>query len=110
MYPISEGGMFDEDDEAQRRLEELEATGSIISPETMTSKQRYKREWGRGEAAKKDFDAGILRRDGQIPWAEAYNKVVARYGRKAGDLLVEHGFSPFAFLAMASLIMGDLDL
>src|SRR5262249_58502554 len=61
-------------------LEALEASGPLISPARMSRKQRYRYWWGRGEAAKQEFDHGARRRDGHAPWIDLFNRLVGQHG------------------------------
>src|SRR5262249_32492179 len=72
------GGPTLEDD--IRLLEHLERTGPMISPARMSRKQRYRYWWGRGEAAKQEFDHGARRRDGHAPWIDLFNRLVGQHG------------------------------
>src|SRR5262245_52619977 len=42
--------------------------------------------------------------------AELYNRLVAQYGRRVIDFLIEHGFTARAFIAEETSVLDDLDL
>jgi hypothetical protein len=79
------------DDEDLATLEALEALPrrSLTSTERVQKKRRL------------DF----LKAD-----AELYNRLVAQYGRRVTDFLIEHGFTPRVFIAEETPILDDLDL
>jgi hypothetical protein len=81
----------------------------MISAARMSRKQRHNYFWGAGKAPKREFDEGIRRRDGQLPWVDLFNRLVV-HGTNILDHMVENRVGPFQVASAWSQILDDLDL